>query len=433
MKWVFRERDFFRRFSKTNAFEIFKSIMSIANISLIAQFEDIHEYSFKLNQIKVIQCFFDERNVILFAKTKYEKSMILYSLFALKIDIIILLIFSLNALKMNQNRIIQKLNANVNSCILNDEIIIVTFLNEIKTRTYFHILINSKLALFNVFFKKVLQDFEFYDRICFVVINEIHLMKNWFSWRSKYDRFYELRSILSRIIFLFVISIIFEDELIVKLIKKLRFNENVKIIHESMNRKKIFFNVQSIHVAFIVNFENLRFLIANVNQSLKKIILYEERIQTFINVKQTLIKFHVKTRKNVDQIEKEIKCYNEKMSNFEKIRIYEDFSQLDFVIRILCVIDVMKLRMNIIDVNLIIQWKESFNFRAFMQRVDRATKNSDRIDEFIWFHSKWCKKKRLIRSNFVAESSQLRIVTNANELKNNFNSKTKMNDEEKRT
>jgi hypothetical protein len=85
--------------------------------------------------------------------------------------------------------------------------------------------------------------------------------------------------------FFFVISIIFENELIAKLIKKLRFSENVKFIHESMNRKKIFFNVQNIHVVFIVNFENFCFLIANVNQSLKKIILYEEKIQTFIDVK----------------------------------------------------------------------------------------------------------------------------------------------------
>ncbi len=135
------------------------------------------------------------------------------------------------------------MNANVNSCILNDEIIIVTLLNEIKTKTYFHILISSKLALFNVFFRKILQNFEFCDRICFVVIDEIHLMKDWFNWRSKYDRFCELRSILSHIIFFFVISIILKDELIAKLIKKLRFSENVKIIHESMNREKIFFNV----------------------------------------------------------------------------------------------------------------------------------------------------------------------------------------------
>ncbi len=140
--------------------------------------------------------------------------------------------------------------------------------------------------------------------------------------------------------------------------------------------------------------------------------MYKEKLQTLIDVKQTLIKFHVKIRKNVDQIEKEIKCYNEKMLNFEKIRIYEDFSQFDFVIRILCVIDVMKLKMNIVDVNLIIQWKKSFNLWTLMQRIDRTTKNSNRIDEFIWFHSKWCKKKKSIRFNFVVESNQFRIVTN---------------------
>ncbi len=80
-----------------------------------------------------------------------------------------------------------------------------------------------------------------------------------------------------------------------------------------------------------------------------------------------------------------------------------------------------------------VQLNPTATLRTLMQRIDRATKNSNRIDEFIWFHSKWCKKKKSIRFNFVAESSQFRIVTNANELKNNFNSKTKMNDEEKRT
>jgi hypothetical protein len=82
---------------------------------------------------------------------------------------------------MNQNKIIQRLNANVNLCILNDEIIIATLLNEIKTKTYIHILTSLKLALFNVFFKKILQILEFCDRICFVVIDETHLMKDWFN------------------------------------------------------------------------------------------------------------------------------------------------------------------------------------------------------------------------------------------------------------
>ncbi len=154
------------------------NMSNVHDDALIAQLTHIHEYSFKKDQLKAIKCFRDERNVILFAKTNYEKSMILYSLFALKFDIIILLIFSLNALKMNQCKIIQRLNANVKSCILNDDIIIETLLNEIKTRTYIHILTSSKLALFNVSFRKVLQTFDFCDRICLVVIDETHLMKN---------------------------------------------------------------------------------------------------------------------------------------------------------------------------------------------------------------------------------------------------------------
>jgi hypothetical protein len=171
---------------KTRFFDVSRKRVNLRSLNmsnvydnaLIAQLTHIHEYSFKKNQLKAIKCLRDERNVIFFAKTNYEKNMILYSLFALKFDIIILLIFSLNALKMNQCKIIQKLNANVKSCILNDDIIIETLLNEIKTRTYIHILTSSKFALFNVSFKKVLQTFDFCDRVCFVVINETHLMKN---------------------------------------------------------------------------------------------------------------------------------------------------------------------------------------------------------------------------------------------------------------
>jgi hypothetical protein len=37
-----------------------------------------------------------------------------------------------------------------------------------------------------------------------------------------------------------------------------------------------------------------------------------------------------------------------------------------------------------------------------MQRIDRATKNSNRVDEFIWFHSKWYKKEKSTRFNLVA-------------------------------
>jgi hypothetical protein len=85
----------------------------------------------------------------------------------------------LNALQNNQKNFIVKMNSKINFCVLNDEIITKKLLNEIKYKTYIHILINSKIALFNEFFRKILQSFIFRKRFVLVVINEIHLMKNW--------------------------------------------------------------------------------------------------------------------------------------------------------------------------------------------------------------------------------------------------------------
>jgi hypothetical protein len=100
------------------------------------------------------------------------------------------------------------------------------------------------------------------------------------------------------------------------------------------------------------------------------------------------------------------------MFEIEKLKIYENFMQKDFIIRILCVTDVMKLDMNILDVNTIIQWKKSFNMRALMQRADRVAKEFDRFDEFIWFYFVWCKEERVAMSTRDSEFNQLRQIMN---------------------
>jgi hypothetical protein len=70
------------------------------------------------------------------------------------------------------------MNSKVNSCVFNDEIITKKLLIEIKYETYIHILINLKIALFNEFFRKILQSFTFRERLVLVAVDEIHLMKN---------------------------------------------------------------------------------------------------------------------------------------------------------------------------------------------------------------------------------------------------------------
>ena len=80
------------------------------------------------------------------------------------------------------------------------------------------------------------------------------------------------------------------------------------------------------HIVFVINCEDFRFLIIDVNKSLKKIIIYENIIQNLLNLKLTLINFYIKVKNNKNQIEKKIKCYNKFMSSKKK-RIYTKISR----------------------------------------------------------------------------------------------------------
>jgi hypothetical protein len=188
--------------------------------------------------------------------------------------------------------------------------------------------------------------------------------------------------------FFFVTSTILRNQLTTQLVDILRFNVNVKIIKKIVNQKNLFFSIQQIHHSSFSNFENLRFLIFvfDINILLIKIIMYEDFINNLVQMEKTLIHFYMKFDATSSQVSKTIWCYNEKMFKTKKFNIYENFMKKNFIIRILCVIDVMKLSINILNVNIIIQWKKSSIMRALMQRVDRVAKKFDHLDKFIWFH-----------------------------------------------
>jgi superfamily II DNA helicase RecQ len=149
------------------------------NEELIMKLKNIHDYKSKSEQLKIIMCVLNDRDCIFSIKTKYEKSIILYSSSTLRVNTINLLIISLNVLQNDQKSFILRMNSNIKSCVFNDEIIIKKLLNEIKYEMYNHILINFELVLFNESFKVVLQSSFFRERLVLVVIDEIHLMKNW--------------------------------------------------------------------------------------------------------------------------------------------------------------------------------------------------------------------------------------------------------------
>jgi hypothetical protein len=208
------------------------------------------------------------------------------------------------------------------------------------------------------------------------------------------------------------------------------FNDDVKIIKKSIDRKKIFFSMQQIHYISLIDFKNLQFLIFvfDVNISLIKIIVYENFINNLVQMKKILIWFYTKIETSSNKINQVIWCYNEKMFETKKFKIYENFMKKDFIIRILCVTNVMKLDMNILNVNIMIQWKKSFNMRVLMQRIDRVAKKSNRLDEFIWFHFVWCKEKRAATSTRDSKFNQLRQIMNINDK---FDSKFELNEQKR--
>ncbi len=258
--------------------------------------KNIHDYESKSKQLKIVICLSNERDCIFFVKIEYEKNMILYSFSTLQVNTIILLIMSLNALQNDQKNFILKINSEINLCVINDKIITKKLLVEIKYKTCIHILINSKIKLFNKFFREILQSFIFRKRLVFVVIDEIHLVRNWNNWRFDYESFDELRNILFRFISFFAISTILKNQLITQLVDNLKLNNNVKIIKIFVYRENLFFSMQQIHHTSFTNFEDFRFLIFvfDVNISLIKIIMYESFINNLVQMKKALIRFYTK-------------------------------------------------------------------------------------------------------------------------------------------
>jgi superfamily II DNA helicase RecQ len=94
----------------------------------------------------------------------------------------------------------------------------------------------------NAIFKKMLQDSSFQERLNLIIVDEIHLIFQWFEWRKTYECLEEFRSIVFRFIFFFVISTTLITFMINELIDSLRLN-NSKIIREFIDKENIFINV----------------------------------------------------------------------------------------------------------------------------------------------------------------------------------------------
>ena len=103
-------------------------------------------------------------------------------------------------------------------------------------------------------------------------------------------------------------------------------------------------------------------------------------------------------------------------------------------IRILCATNAMGLGMNIIDIKIVIQWKQPPSIQAPVQRAGRrAARGTGRVGKFIWFHLVWCKSERAPPPTQRPGDSRLREVMGINDVEDKMDSEESEIDKEKKT
>ena len=152
---------------------------NIQSDELKKRLKNIFEYKSKNEQFKVIDILINKKyNVILIAKTKYDKSMIFQIVSTFKKNVITILIYLLNALKDNQIKTIKKLfdarSIVLNSKMLKKDLYIIT---RIEEEHYTHILIESKMILESKKLRFAIQSSLVQSRITLMIIDETHLVK----------------------------------------------------------------------------------------------------------------------------------------------------------------------------------------------------------------------------------------------------------------
>ena len=159
-------------FSKQNNYHVKNSVISVNQIDqaqrIIAEAKNANEaeqnkiiekiiqllyfYSSHESQCDILQqLIYKRKNLILIARTSFEKSMILQTAFILMIKSITMIILLLSQIEQEQTKYITCIDDRF--CLLNVKIISTKILKNIQHEKYIYILINSELVINNKFCK----------------------------------------------------------------------------------------------------------------------------------------------------------------------------------------------------------------------------------------------------------------------------------------
>ena len=223
-----------------------KTIIEI--IKLVFGFEP------RMKQLEAIMCVLRGNDLILLAKTSFGKSLIPQSIPFILPGSIVIFILPLNVIGQEQCSKLAALPGAGPIHVSSENFHLDGTLVDIHSGAYTHIYISPELIYDPAMFE-ILTDPTFKIHVALVVIDELHLVKNWKHSRKEYALLYKIRSIIESVPFVGLTATC-DEQTLVEIKEIIRFRLDTAIIRTEVDRPEITITIKKIAQGKFSNFES---------------------------------------------------------------------------------------------------------------------------------------------------------------------------------
>lgn len=198
-------------------------------------------YTLHEAQVEAIQTlFFEQRDLLLLAKTGFGKSLIFQLLpFFTPVPRVALTLMPLKLLQAKQYELINRLPGG-NAIVLNGENNSNAVFTEVARGDYTHVFTSPKIAISRKFKKGLLDHSSFTDRFCLLAVDEIQLVEEWDkNFRPMYAEIEKVRKRIPCNIPLLGVSATLTKSVRSRVVEKAGFLPNYRLLQTSLDRQEI--------------------------------------------------------------------------------------------------------------------------------------------------------------------------------------------------
>ena len=357
-------------------------------------------FGFQLHDAQVeaiCTLFYNQRNLLLLAKTGFRKSLIFQLVpFMNPAPGVLLILIPLKLLQAEQCEMINRLPQG-KAIVLNGENSQKSVFTGVARGHYTHIFTSSEIALSKKFKKCILDQQSFTDRLCFLAIDEIHLIDEWDkSFRPMYAEIENVRKRISCHVSLLGVSAIMTKSTRSRVLAKAGFLPEYRLMQTSLDRPEIMqiYRFMDYSKASCLDLQLLLPKGAQQAKDIQKTVIFVNAVAEIRHIIM-IIQNWMKKLEYPEGSSKWIRPYHSLMSECDKKLTAEAFripGDKNNECIILVAIDAYGMGIDNPDVKLVVQWDFPLLFDSMIQRMGRAGRKGGKAT-FLLFTPKWSKIK----------------------------------------